>query len=129
MTKMPIPLVTNDGAGASVFAQSEIELTGEMTRYLSDQIGAVNFRLRESHGYKSDYHCAGDPTLLIVLSGQIRIELVSGEDRVFKAGDLYVAQDYIQDGVAFDRTIHGHRAEQIGDTPYRAVHIKLQERL
>ncbi len=129
MTKMRIPIVTNDGSNASVFSERDVNMSGEMTRYLSDQIGAVNFRLRESHGYKSDYHCAGDPTLLIVLSGAIRIMLVSGEDRLFRAGDLYVAQDYIDDGVSFDPAIHGHRAEQIGETPYRAVHIKLKQRL
>ena len=128
MGRMILPTIENDGRGASRFGECEVELDGEMTRMLSDQISAENFRLRESHGYSSDYHCAGDPTLLIILSGQIQIELPRGERRIFKMGDLYIAQDYLEDGVIFDPSLHGHRAEQIGDEPYRAVHIKLSKR-
>jgi len=123
-----IPTISNDGKSPSFFGQREIALNGNITRLLSDQINAVNFRLRHSEGYSSDYHVAGDPTLLIVLSGTIRIELPNGEHRDFTQGDLYIAEDYLADGVEFDPAKHGHRAEMVGDTPYRAVHIKLERR-
>jgi len=90
-----VPTITNDGQGASRFSTRQIALTGDVTRQLSDQIGAVNFRLRRSEGYSADYHVAGDPTLLIVLSGTMRIELPSGERRDFSKGDMYIAEDYL----------------------------------
>ena len=125
---MTIPTISNDGRGASYFGMRDIELNGDMTRRLSDQIDAVNFRLRQSEGYSSDYHVAGDPTLLIVLSGTMRIELPNGTARDFTQGDLYIAEDYLEAGIEFDDRLHGHRAEMIGDTPYKAVHIKLERR-
>lgn len=125
---MQLPTISNDGQGASFFGTREVELNGGLTRQLSDQIPAVNFRLRRSEGYSSDYHVAGDPTLLVVLSGTIRIELPTGETRDFTQGDLYVAEDYLNSDVIFDKSIHGHRAEMVGDTPYKALHIKLEKR-
>ena len=44
--KMTVPTITNDGRGPSVFSTLVIELSGEISRQLSGQIGAVNFRLR-----------------------------------------------------------------------------------
>ena len=125
---MTLPTISNDGKGASFFGSREITLEGELMRQLSDQITAVNFRLRHSENYSSDYHVAGDPTLLIVLSGTIKIELPTGETREFSQGDLYVAEDYLEADVKLKKGVHGHRAEMIGDTPYKAVHIKLDRR-
>ena len=125
---MSVPTISNDGSGASYFGTRDIALNGEITRLLSDQIEAVNFRLRRSEGYSSDFHVANDPTLLIVLSGTIRIELPNGESRDFTTGDLYIAEDYLEADITFDAARHGHRAEMIGDTPYTALHLKLERR-
>ena len=126
--KMTVPTITNDGQGASFFGTRVIELNGEISRLLSDQIAAVNFRLRRSVGYSADFHVAGDPTLLIVLSGTMRIELPSGESRDFSKGDMYIAEDYLAPEVAFKRGQHGHRAETVGDESYNALHLKLSRR-
>ena len=123
-----IVTITNDGQGGSYFSKREIELNGDITRQLSDQIGAVNFRLRRSENYKADFHIAGDPTLLIVLAGTMRITLPSGESRDFTQGDMYIAEDYLAAGVAFKDGLHGHSAKTIGDVPYSAVHLKLSRR-
>ena len=125
---MSLPTISNDGKGASFFGTREVALNGDLTRQLSDQISAVNFRLRRSENYSSDYHVAGDPTLLIVLSGTIRIELPSGETREFSQGDLYVAEDYLNSEIPFTEGLHGHRAEMVGTIPYKALHIKLSQR-
>lgn len=125
---MSVPTISNDGQCASFFGTREIELNGDITRQLSDQIPAVNFRLRRSEGYSSDYHVAGDPTLLIVLSGTIRIELPTGETRDFTQGDLYIAEDYLEANAVFTQGLHGHRAEMVGDIAYQALHIKLERR-
>ena len=126
--KITVPTISNDGQGASFFGTRAIDLNGDISRQLSDQIAAVNFRLRRSIGYSADYHVAGDPTLLIVLSGTMRIELPSGESRDFSKGDMYIAEDYLAPEVAFKRGQHGHRAETVGDEPYNALHLKLSRR-
>ena len=75
-----IPTIENQGKLTSYFSEQSIQLNGSPERFLSDQISAENFRLRTSEpAYSSTWHVAGDPTLLIILSGIIRIELRSGE--------------------------------------------------
>jgi len=125
---MVVPTITNDGQGASYFSVREIALNGDMSRQLSDQIAAVNFRLRRSEDYSADFHVAGDPTLLIVLSGTMRIELPNGDYKDFSQGDIYIADDYLTDEIAFEMGVHGHRARTLGSIPYHAVHLKLSRR-
>ena len=127
--KIIIPTITNDGRGVSFFSAREIYLNGDVARQLSDQIGAVNFRLRRSVGYSAEAHVAGDPTLLIVLSGTMRIELPSGEHRDFSKGDMYIAEDYLTPETAFKRGTHGHSARTVGDESYEALHLKLARRV
>jgi len=123
-----IPTITNDGQGASYFSQREVALNGDITRQLSDQINAVNFRIRRSENYEAGFHVAGDPTLLIVLSGTMRISLPDGAFRDFTKGDMYIAQDYLAAGIEFEAGVHGHSAKMLGDVPYNAVHLKLSKR-
>lgn len=94
--------------------------------FITDRIDALNFRHRASEpGYFSSWHVAGDPTLIIIRSGILRMTLRNGEYRDFKAGDLFIAQDHLQVGEVFDEKYHGHTAELIGDERLLAVHIKL----
>lgn len=126
--KMTVPTITNDGRGPSVFSTLEIELSGEISRQLSGQISAVNFRLRRSVDYSADFHVAGDPTLLIVLSGTMRITLPSGDSKDFSVGDIYIAEDYLAPDATFEKGVHGHSAKTIGEIPYNALHLKLSRR-
>lgn len=127
--KIEIPCVTSDGVGASFFSTREIELSGDESRRLSEQINAENFRLRTSgSGYHSDFHVAGDPTLLIILSGHLRITLRSGGHRDFVAGELFIAEDFMAKGVEFSDQVHGHSAELLGDQSLKALHLKLEKR-
>lgn len=123
-----IPSVTNDGYGRSVFGTQEIELSGSSNWMLSEQQAALNFRLRSStNPYQSDWHLAGDPTLLIILTGVIEIQLRDGSSQQFAAGDLFIAEDYLIDGVVFDDR-HGHCARVIGQEVLQALHLKLGKR-
>ena len=98
MKEVKFTSVTNDGYGASYFCKKSVELSGEPSRRLSQQIDAVNFRLRSSDtSYVSGFHVAGDPTLLIILSGTVRIELHNGDSREFNAGEMFVAEDYLHE--------------------------------
>lgn len=96
--------------------------------FITDRMDALNFRHRMSEpGYFSSWHVAGDPTLIIVRSGILRIALRNGDYRDFKAGDIFIAQDRLQENEVFDSNIHGHTAELIGDDVLLALHIKLAE--
>ena len=120
-----IPSITNDGRGASTFGQREVELSGSAHWMLSDQQNALNFRLRSSSiGYQSDWHVAGDPTLLIILSGTIAIELRDGQSKTFTVGDMFIAQDYLAEACVFNQQM-GHRARVVGQRELSALHLKL----
>ena len=99
-------------------------LKGEML--LSDQIASKNFRLRESQaGYSTDWHLSGDPTLIIIQKGILRIILQHGEYLDFKSGQMFIAADNLPQEISFDKSIHGHKAVVIGDETLLATHIKL----
>ncbi len=112
--------------GASIFKDVLYSLEDYNGLFITDRIDALNFRHRVSQpGYFSSWHVAGDPTLIIVRSGTLRIGLRNGEYRDFTAGDMFIAQDYLQIDEVFDDEIHGHTAELVSDQALLAVHIKL----
>lgn len=123
-----IPTIVNDGRAQSYWDHYEIALQGKVAWMLSEQQCALNFRLRSSAaGYQSDWHVAGDPTLLIIQAGTIELELRDGSSKRFSAGEMFVAQDYLTDGVKFNELI-GHRARVIGQETLNALHLKLSKR-
>ena len=127
-TELIITTVTKNGVGESFFSERPVELNGKESRMLSDRIPALNFRLRSSSPeYSSDWHVAGDPTLLLILKGRILIELRTGEKKNFSEGEMFIAEDYL-DGVEFDTLKHGHRAEVDGAKELQVLHLKLSER-
>ena len=129
MQKTIIPCITNHGRGISSFSTREIALHGEPVRMLTEQQNCVNFRLRHSTSdYASDWHVAGDATLLVILKGTIRIELRNGMTKDFSAGELFIAEDYLLPDIVFDNTIHGHRAEVVGKEDLAVLHLKLEKR-
>ena len=113
--------------GISIFNDKQLSLEDYNGLFITDRINALNFRHRASEpGYFSSWHVAGDPTLIIVRTGILRISLRNGEYRDFSAGDQFIAQDCLQIGEIFDENIHGHTAQLIGDERLLAVHIKLE---
>lgn len=128
--KIEITVVTNNGSGLSVFDKRCIALHGNQMRSLSEQQACENFRLRYSDPeYASGFHVAGDPTLLIMLSGVLRINLRSGESREFAAGEMFIAEDYLDPDVEFNDELHGHSAESISDQALQVLHLKLGRRV
>ena len=127
MQLLKIPTVENDSIYRSVFSAVEYEqkLLNEM--FLTDQIDAVNFRIRRSEaGYRSGWHVAGDPTLIIILRGTVRIILRNNDFKDFSSGDMFIAKDFLPENIEFNPEFHGHRAELIGADALEAVHIKLK---
>jgi len=123
------PIVANTGkTGHSMFSDTHYSVQDYNGLFITDRMDALNFRHRASEpGYFSSWHVAGDPTLIIIRSGILRMTLRSGEYRDFSAGDLFIAQDHLQVGEEFDDEVHGHTAELIGDETLLAVHIKIGE--
>lgn len=124
-----IPTITVNQGFVSIFGE---ELYPQHTRggmVLTDRIEAQNLRLRESApGYQTDWHVAGDPTLIIIQQGVLRISLRDGSYKDFSTGAAFIARDYLPKELDFDPEIHGHRAEVLGTETFKAVHIKLAGR-
>ncbi|MEO1050593.1 MAG: hypothetical protein AAFX87_08195 [Bacteroidota bacterium] len=128
-TPFKIPVLTTDSTHISIFKEATFPETIRGGMILTDRINAQNLRLRVSEpGYTSDWHVAGDPTLIIIQQGTLRVILQDGSYKDFSAGDMFIAQDYLPEDIAFDPSKHGHRAEVIGDEVLRAVHVKLKKR-
>ena len=127
-TSFIIPTISIDHQFVSIFSEESYEQITMGAMILTNRIEAQNLRLRESlSGYKSDFHVAGDPTLIIVQQGVLRITLQNGEFKDFKPGDLFIAKDNLAKEILFDSDIHGHMAEVVGNENFKAVHVKLTQ--
>jgi hypothetical protein len=121
-----LPTITVNKSFVSVFEVQAFPMAARGGMDLTDRIDALNLRLRESApGYQSDWHVAGDPTLIIIQAGTLRISLRDQSFCDFGAGDAFIARDYLPQGVDFDPDVHGHQATVLGAVRLKAVHIKL----
>lgn len=128
MSEITLTTITVNQDFISVFDQEVFpqQFRGGMT--LTERIDALNFRIRASEArYKTEWHVAGDPTMIIIQKGILRIQLRNGEYKDFEAGTMFIAKDYLPNNIDFDTNKHGHQAEVIGDENLLAVHIKLSE--
>jgi hypothetical protein len=121
-----VTTITTNENGISVFEEVAFDVNQRGGMFLTDQIAAKNFRIRKSNiGYETDFHLAGDATMLIILKGSLKIELQNGDYKLFSAGDYFIAKDNLPENIIFDNQIHGHKASVIGDESLEAIHIKL----
>lgn len=124
---MEISVITIDDKYNSVFKTLSYALSDHSGMCISERQPSLNFRHRMSQpGYQSDWHVAGDPTLIIVRQGQLALQLRNGERQVFGVGEQFIAADHLPSHVEFSCQ-HGHRAEVLGDKPFIAIHIKLSD--
>ena len=118
--------IATNQSGISVFEEVDFEVHQRGGMFLTEQIASKNFRIRKSDvGYETDFHISGDPTLLIILKGTLKIELQNGEFKTFSAGNFFIAKDNLPENIVFDNKIHGHKASVIGNETLEAIHIKL----
>lgn len=121
-----VTTITTNENGISVFSETDFEVHQRGGMFLTEQIASKNFRIRKSDvGYETDFHLSGDPTLLIILKGILKIELQNGDYKQFTSGDYFIAKDNLPENVVFDSKIHGHKASVIGNEKLEAIHIKL----
>jgi hypothetical protein len=119
-----IVCITTDVKNNSVFTNVNFEEELKSGMLLTHQISAINFRFRESKiGYETNWHLAGDPTLIIILKGILRITLHNEIYKDFIAGTSFIAADNLLSFMHFDPKLHGHKASVLEDL--QAIHIKL----
>ena len=110
--------VTSDGGSA--FDEVEVDLVdqGEIGR-LSDPWAATGVVFRENDAsYDYDWHQAPRRQLIVLLDGEIEVEVTSGERRRFRGGDMVLVQD---------TTGTGHRTRQVSPGVRRSLFIPLPE--
>lgn len=116
----------SDAQGVTVWGEHSWPAEPRGGMVLTPRINCSSLRLRRSEpGYRADWHVAGEPVLIVVQRGVLRVIVRDGRARDFGPGDGFIAADAVPAGRAFDAALHGHQAEVIGDTALEAVHIKL----
>lgn len=115
---MQITRVYHDKNGESHFEDIDIELSDSGNiGLLSKPHPVKNIIFRET---KSDYdygwHTAPQRQYIVLLEGEIEIEVSSGEIRQFRGGDILLVEDVGG---------KGHRTRTIDNKPRRSVFVTL----
>ena len=115
---MNITRIFSDASGDSHFAELEIPLTdaGEIGRLSAAQT-ATSIIFRENDAsYDYDWHNAPQRQYVILLDGEIEIEVSTGEKRRFRGGDILLVED---------TTGKGHRTKISNNQPRRSIFVTL----
>lgn len=104
--------------GQSHFEEIELPLedAGDIGR-LSEAFAATGVIFRETGGdYDYDWHNAPSRQFVLMLDGAVEIETGDGSRRIFKSGDILLAED---------TTGRGHISRAIDGQPRKSVFITL----
>jgi len=115
---MKITRVYASTDGHSHFEEIEIPLldAGTIGR-LSEGLPVERIIFRENdRNYDYDWHHAPQRQYIIMLDGEIEIEVSDGEKRKFRGGDILLVEDV---------TGRGHRTRTTNNQPRRSVFITL----
>ena len=115
---MLITRIYSDKNGESRFEDLEIELadSGDIGR-LSVKSPVKNIVFWENDGdYDYDWHRVPERQYIILLDGEIEIEVSGGEKRIFKGGDILLVEDMKG---------KGHRTRATSNEPRRSVFVTL----
>jgi hypothetical protein len=120
-----ISLVTG-ADGRAHWAESSIALSeGKPLSRLSPLLPSGGYQLRESPvGFRSDFHCTGEPQWVFIIGGAMEIGLQDGSKRVFSPGDHFYSADVLPAGAVFDPALHGHCSRQVGDEPLKTLFVR-----
>ena len=116
---MKITRIYSDPLGESRFGELDIGLgdSGPIGR-LSERFPVTSIIFRENDaGYDYDWHNAPERQYIVLLDGEIEIEVGDGEKRVFRGGDVLFVEDV--DG-------RGHRTRVTNNGPRRSVFVTLE---
>lgn len=115
-----------DAEGRARWREREIELTeGKPAAMLSPLMPSAGCQLRHSPvGFRSEFHCTGDPQWVFILGGQMEIGLQDGSKRVFSPGAHFHSADTLPAGATFDPSLHGHCSRQLGPEPLITLFVR-----
>ena len=119
-------LLFTDTDGRARFREETIPLPeGKPQARLSALMPSGGLQLRQSPvGFRSEFHCTGDPQWVFILGGQMEIGLQDGTSRIFKPGDHFYSADVLPDGASFDPAVHGHWSRQVGPEPLVTAFVR-----
>ena len=119
-------LLFTDTDGRARFREEQIPLTeGKPQARLSALMPSGGLQLRLSPvGFRSEFHCTGDPQWVFILGGQMEIGLQDGTSRVFKPGEHFYSADVLPEGASFDPALHGHWSRQVGPDPLVTAFVR-----
>ena len=115
---MKLTRIRSDDAGVTRFDEIEIPLedAGEIGR-LSQPAAAESVVFRETGAdYDYDWHPAPARQLVVLLDGEIEIEVGDGEVRRFAGGEVLLLEDTAG---------RGHRTRNVGPVPRRSLFVPL----
>lgn len=115
---MKITRVYSDDKGESHFGELDVPLveSGPIGR-LSERFPVRSIIFRENDaGYDYDWHNAPERQYILLLDGEIEIEVSDGEKKIFRGGDVIFVED--TEG-------KGHRTRVTNDRPRRSVFVTL----
>ncbi|WP_425258549.1 hypothetical protein ACPOLB_23900 [Rubrivivax sp. RP6-9] len=112
--------------GRAHWREEVIALTeGKPMAMLSPLLPSGGLQLRHSPvGFRSEFHCTGDPQWVFILGGAMEIGLQDGSSRVFHPGEHFFSADTLPAGASFDPAVHGHWSRQVGDAPLVTAFVR-----
>jgi quercetin dioxygenase-like cupin family protein len=108
--------IYSDNNGDTHFEETNIPLKdGGIIGKLSEALPAASIIFREVEpSYDWDFHTAPQRQYIILLDGEIEIETSLGEKRIFKGGDVLLAEDTAG---------KGHRTKNLTPIKRRSIFI------
>ena len=115
-----------DTDGRARFRDEQVPLDqGTEQSRLSRLFASGGYQLRHSPvGFRSQFHCTGEPQWVFILGGQMEIGLQDGSSRVFGPGQHFFSADTLPAGATFDPKLHGHWSRQAGDQPLETLFVR-----
>lgn len=126
MTHLIKTVLFTDSDGRARFREEPVALTeGKPQALLSPLAPSSGWQLRMSPvGFRSSFHCTGDPQWVFILQGQMEIGLQDGSSRVFGPGQHFYSADVLPAGASFDERLHGHWSRQLGPDPLVTLFLR-----
>lgn len=119
-------ILYTDHDGRARFREQALALNeGKPAARLSPLMPSGGYQLRESPvGFRSDFHCTGEPQWVFILRGVMEIHLQDGSHRAFGPGEHFYSADVLPPGASFDPQLHGHWSRQAGPEPLVTLFVR-----
>ncbi len=119
-------ILFTDHDGRARFREEALALSeGKPAAMLSPLMPSGGYQLRMSPvGFRSEFHCTGEPQWVFVLGGQMEVGLQDGSSRVFLPGQHFYSADVLPSGASFDAKLHGHWSRQLGAEPLLTLFVR-----